>query len=271
MNRRRQETKEEEDEPLFMDSGKRYVSEGLSITYFYRPKHKITRKEHKGSTGFLAYLPRSAKYIFLIMMAMGVICMAYVMFFGGKNAQKFQNKGKLNTFLKSEFKILYYQNSKFGVLHCLSNLYIWYIANKIETYNITEISPNEFFSVFIPNGVPAFLDMESNYNGSSESKDQIHKVYERLEEKILGSSVEATLIPWYQKRKDEHFEHEVKYIDIEELKEEESCYYINEHALRPADYNTFRDYLYERANYIKYLPLLDEKIKVLGKCTPTFT
>lgn len=99
MKEMRKTQDEEEDEPLFMNDSKGYIQ--FTMKY----SHKITRKkDHKSSPSFFSYLPASLKYIFMAIMALGVVLVAYVMIFTNKSATKFQNKGKLLTYLENELK-----------------------------------------------------------------------------------------------------------------------------------------------------------------------
>ena len=184
------------------------------------------------------------------MMGMGIFWIMYVMLFTGGKATKFQNKGKLSTYLKSSFKKIYFKTS-----------------SSIETFAAADIRPHEFFSILLPNGVPTALDMETNQASGEKSKQATLKIFDRLEKKLLDSSVDATIISWSQKPQNVFFEHETKYIDLDQLKENEKCFYVNNHVLNEPDFNVFRGYLYDRMSYLSNLPLLDHKIKVLGMCT----
>jgi hypothetical protein len=57
------------------------------------------------NTGYLSYLPASAKYMFIAMMVVGTLAVIYVMLFNsGRTAPKFQNKGMLSKYLDSRFR-----------------------------------------------------------------------------------------------------------------------------------------------------------------------
>lgn len=212
------------------------------------PNHKITRKTHSADLGILSYLPSSAKYIFIAMMGMGIISIIYIMIFStGSSSYKFQNKGKLSTFIKSRFMSVYYKTE-----------------NIINEYNVYDLKPYEFFSILIPNGVPVSLAMNKGQSPSDKYLSSAKDVLTSVETKIANTAVEASVVSWNQNFNENSFQYEVKSITISNLKEYEQWYYVDGIMLNEKELGSFKNYLYDRMPYLSYLPLQNNKIKVSG-------
>lgn len=97
------------------------------------------------------------------------------------------------------------------------------------------------------------------------SRATIIGVFDRLEKRIHETSVDSTVIPCRQKLKSKQFDHELKFIEIDELKDGDDCFYINDHKLTKDEYIVVLNYIYEKAPFLYYLPLPESNVKVLGK------
>ncbi|CAI2374220.1 unnamed protein product [Moneuplotes crassus] len=140
--------RDEEDEPLFMNE---------------KNDHKITRrKDHRENPSIFSFLPASLKYIFLAIMALGVILIGYILVFTNNSSIALQNKRRLLDKLKNELIADYLKTAK-----------------DIESTQAAKLTSQEFFELIVSSDMPLFLDFEK------EEDNSIEKVNLRLSEEIL--------------------------------------------------------------------------------------
>ena len=182
-------------------------------------------------------------------MGMGILWIVYLVIFStGNSSYKFQNKGKLSTFINSEFMKIYYKT-----------------VNKIEEYNVYDIRPFEFFSILLPNGVPVSLAMNKGKNPSDKYLSEAYGLFKNIDSMLNESKIETTLISWKQNFSNQPLDYHVKTININNLAESDRWYYINNISINEKEASIFKNYLYDRMPYLSYLPLQNNKIKVSGK------